>query len=255
VNSLSLNQSAELRRVFDRLGVNFSIFFATKVVWVEGATEEKAFPLILDKYLGSDAVSEITILPLGDTGSLQGKKNAKRMFEIYRTLSGAHALVPPIAAVILDDDNREHRIIADLKRLGGGLLHFLPRRCYENYLLDAAAVAAIANEQEDFAEQPIIPEQVTEIMENVRASGEFLSQDARNASAEIAREEWLERVDGARLLKKIFSVLSETRVTYEKTIHSVSLTKWLLANNRGDFQQIADLIEHATKQQGASVAV
>jgi predicted ATPase len=252
VSSLSLSQSAELRKVFDGLGVDFSIFFATKVVWVEGPTEEKAFPLIVEKYLGSKPVSEITILPLADTGGLQAKKHAKRMFEIYQTLSGAHALVPPIAAVILDDENREPRKIADLKKLGGGLLHFLPRRCYENYLLDAEAIAAIANEQEDFAEQPINPEQVTEIIEAVIASGEFLpSSEGR----ERVREEWLCKVDGARLLAKIFSVLSDTRVAYQKTIHSVSLTQWLLANNRGDFQQIADLIANATSQQGASVAV
>lgn len=245
MSTLNLSQSDALRNVFDRLGTDFSIFFAKKVVWVEGATEEKAFPMILDKYLGPEPTSEMTIRSLADTGGLQAKKNAKRMFEIYRTLSGAHALVPPIAAIILDDENREHKIMAELQELGGGLLHFLPRKCYENYLLEPEAIAAIANEQENFAKEPITPEQIVEFIEEVRASGEFLPENNRAALSEMGKEEWLERIDGARLLARIFIVLSDNRVAYQKTVHSVSITKWLLQNERGDLRELANLIKEA----------
>jgi hypothetical protein len=243
VSSLSLRQSFELRTVFDSLGVNFSIFFASRVIWVEGITEGKAFPLIIEKYLGPNYVSEVTILPLADTGSLQAKKNARRMFEIYRTLSGAHALVPPIAAIILDSENREHRIMADLQKLGMGLLHFLPRRCYENYLLEAEAISAIINEQEDFAGQPITPQQVTRILDKVRASGKFLPQPQTKSPHEMPEEEWLRKVDGARLLEEIFSALSAKLITYQKTVHSISITKWLLQNETGNLRELADLIK------------
>jgi hypothetical protein len=247
VHSLDTSQSDELRRVFDRLGIDFSIFFSTRVLWVEGPTEEKAFPLIVQTFFGKPFAARLMIRALADTGSLQAKRNAKRMFEIYRTLSGAHALVPPIAAVILDDENRGDRIMTDLQRLGEGLLHFIRRRCYENYLLDGDAVAAIANQQENFAVNSVTAEQVQNMIESAKASKTFLPKHD-GGPTELADDEWLRTVDGARLLQYIFSELSERRVTYQKTLHSVEITKWMLANDRGDFKEIADLIREVTQE-------
>jgi predicted ATPase len=242
VKGLNLGQSDELRSVFDRLGIDFSIFFSTKVLWVEGPTEEKAFPLIVEAFLGEDVAAGLTVRGLADTGSIQAKKNAKRMFEIYRTLSGAHALVPPIAAVILDDENRGDRVTSELQRLGGGLLHFIRRKCYENYLLDPEAIAAIANQQENFSETPVTSEQVANMINAVKAEGRFLPAQRDNSGSEL-NEDWVRTVDGARLLQYIFSELSERRVSYQKTLHSVEITKWMLAKNRDELKEIADLIQ------------
>jgi hypothetical protein len=244
VSGLDLMQSKELRAVFNRLGIDFSIFFSSKVLWVEGPTEEKAFPLIIEKFLGRDFAADVTIRALADTGSLQAKRNARRMFQIYRTLSGAHALVPPIAGVLLDDENRDNRVTAELQKIGGGLLHFINRTCYENYLLDPDAIAAVANQQENFTERPVTSEDVESMMGRLREEGTFLPNVSVRSSRKA--EEWDCVVDGARLLQFIFSELSQRRVTYQKTLHSVEITKWMLANGHGDLKEIADLIQLVT---------
>ena len=248
VKGLTLGQSNELRSVFDRLGIDFSIFFSTKVLWVEGPTEEKAFPLIVETFLGKEFAAGVTIRALADTGSLQAKKNAKRVFEIYRTLSGAHALVPPVAAVILDDENRGDRVTAGLQKLGGGLLHFIKRTCYENYLLDPEAIAAIANQQENFTDTPVTAQQVRSMINAAKAEGRFLPGQTDNSTSKLNEENWVQTVDGARLLQHIFSEISERRVAYQKTVHSVEITKWMLANDHGDFKEIANLIQLVTQE-------
>ena len=53
---------------------------------------------------------------------------------------------------------------------------------------------------------------------------------------------WQEHIHGAHLLEKLFTTLSETRVTYEKTTHSVALTEWLAENAPEDLAEIAKLI-------------
>ena len=128
--------------------------------------------------------------------------------------------------------------------MGGDLLTFLARKCYENYLLIPEAISYVANQQENFCEPALTPEQVSDLLKKVRESGEFFPDDAVNkGSSSDQKEEWLCRVDGARLLSKIFSQFSETRVSYQKTTHSIQLTKWLLENEQGDLDEIADLIK------------
>jgi hypothetical protein len=40
----------------------------------------------------------------------------------------------------------------------------------------------------------------------------------------------------------MFSELSETRVAFEKTKHSVALTKWLIRNDPASLQEIVALL-------------
>ena len=48
----------------------------------------------------------------------------------------------------------------------------------------------------------------------------------------------VEYVDAALLLKDLFNDLSETRVPYAKTTHSVALTKWLIENQPQELDEI-----------------
>jgi hypothetical protein len=55
----------------------------------------------------------------------------------------------------------------------------------------------------------------------------------------------LSTVDGARVLKEIFSELSETRTDYEKVRHGIALTEWLIANSPADLHEVTQLLQDA----------
>jgi hypothetical protein len=47
---------------------------------------------------------------------------------------------------------------------------------------------------------------------------------------DVTNQSWLEKVNGARLLRELFAALSGNREEYRKTVHSVQLTEWLIQN-------------------------
>jgi hypothetical protein len=52
-------------------------------------------------------------------------------------------------------------------------------------------------------------------------------------------------VDGAAVLKEIFSELSENRVQYDKVRHSVGITQWIIDNAQQDLREISGLLVRA----------
>ncbi|MGC1248442.1 MAG: hypothetical protein WA865_19700 [Spirulinaceae cyanobacterium] len=54
---------------------------------------------------------------------------------------------------------------------------------------------------------------------------------------------WLEKVDGAKLLSSLFAELSNSRVTYSKTKHSVELTEWLVKHQPDQLLTLAELLK------------
>jgi len=162
----------ELRAVLDSIGTSFSdVFFAERILWVEGPTEQKAFPKILEHF-EPKIMAGMSILPLANTGGVQSKKHGRLVFDIYKKLSGAHALVPPIVAVVLDREKLTEGEIQELSRSSEGLLQLLPRRMYENYLLNPDAIAHVLN-QEDAKRpesRPVTREQVHEFLEHARTT-------------------------------------------------------------------------------------
>jgi uncharacterized protein Yka (UPF0111/DUF47 family) len=54
--------------------------------------------------------------------------------------------------------------------------------------------------------------------------------------------DWLKVVDGANLLKKLFSEKTDNKVSFIKTKHSYELTEWLLKNKSDSLQEIANLL-------------
>src|ERR1700704_2819965 len=56
----------------------------------------------------------------------------------------------------------------DLTRMDPGRVRFLPRRMYENYLLDPAAGAAVMNGIAGFRDQPVSEDEVRQLFEKKR---------------------------------------------------------------------------------------
>jgi hypothetical protein len=52
-------------------------------------------------------------------------------------------------------------------------------------------------------------------------------------------DDWVREIDGAKVLKEIFSALSETRVSYDKVKHAPALTEWIIDNAPAELSGIA----------------
>lgn len=243
VESINLEQTKDLRETLDEIGVKFSdIFFSENILWVEGETEEKAFPLILET---ADELFDVAILPLVHTDDLRerkskGRKHAKLVFKIYERLSGANALTPPFIAVILDKENSNQEEINKLIETFGDKLKFIPRMMYENYLLCAEAITEILNTEIIEESDKISLEQVENWIEKKRET-KFLSNNGTSKEV-LETSDWIEKVHAANLLDSLFSELSNKTVEYRKTTHSVKLTQWLLENKSEQLSELKDFL-------------
>ena len=241
--SINLKQTKDLRETLSEIGVRFSdVFFAENILWVEGPTEAEAFPLILEK---EKELFDVIFLPLVNTGDLrekkQARKNAKLAFEIYRRLSGEHALTPPFVAVIFDKEEENKQEVKELEKISEGKAKFIPRRMFENYLLDSEAIVAVYNKEPELAENKKVSiEKVGKWIATKRKNKEYLSEKIKKQES-IENKEWYENVDGARLLEDLFRHL-QGNIEYRKTTHSIKLTEWLLENKPEQLKELKDFL-------------
>jgi len=219
------------------LGVRLAdLFGADNILWVEGRTEERCFPIIIEKMLGRRLMGT-QVLGIRQTGDLESR-DAKRVFEIYNSLTNAASLLPPAIAFVLDQECRAAEVKEDLRKLSGGLARFLPRRMYENYLLNADGIAAVGNSVEGFRGAPLTPDEVGDAIGSKLSDGTYYC----GRSSPDAAAQRLAEVDGGRILREVFSQLSETRVSYEKLPHGTLLTEWLIEHAADDLREVADLL-------------
>jgi hypothetical protein len=209
------------------------------ILWVEGRTEEKCFPLIVERMLGR-SLRGTEILGIRQAGDLESR-DAKKVFEIYRNLTSGSSLLPPAIAFVLDQECRSENAKRELRTLSGNRAIFLRRRMFENYLLNPTAIAHVANAIEGFRSPPLTADEVTGAVEQKLNNTSYICSPANvRDSAERLRV-----IDGARILKEIFAEFSETRVPYEKVRHGIALTEWLIENAPADLQEVRDLLAQA----------
>jgi hypothetical protein len=118
------------------------VFGADGILWVEGPTEERCFPIILD-HLGllSSTMSIVSLVAVDD---LFGKSRKPELsWDIYQKLSNGTALIPSAIAFSFDREARTEKKIGDIVRASKGLAKYLPRRMFENYLLHPKQIAAL----------------------------------------------------------------------------------------------------------------
>lgn len=218
------------------------VFGADNVLWVEGQTEEIGFPVILQK-LKNRSLMGTAIVGIQQVGDLQ-QRDRKRVLEIYRRLAGANSLMPPALAFVFDSECLTQQQKKELESMLPGSVHFLPRRMYENYLLDPDAVAATVNAIEGFSHNPIQAAEVTALFAKKRPETKSAVQLRYFCDRTTAvPTDWELAIDAAKLLSDAFNELSETRVSYEKTKHSVAITKWLLENKPEALKELADFVD------------
>ncbi|MEG3847854.1 AAA family ATPase [Microcoleus sp. herbarium19] len=237
----------EQRSLLAELGVSLSdVFGADSILWVEGPTEELCFPLVLEK-LEPKLLTGTKIVSIKNTGDLLGKKAhfVDVMFDLYQRLSGGNNLYPPAVGFVFDRENRTKQDLADLQKRSSEAVHFLERCMYENYLLHPDAIAAVLNREDGGQEQPLTSESVREWLETnkvkLKEKKDFLSKDT--TQQDLSNPQYVDaNINAAKLLDVLFSELSEARVEFRKTTHSVMLTEWLLENNPEQFAELVQFL-------------
>jgi predicted ATPase len=236
LEAINPNDSEDLRTYLSEIGARLSdVFGADNVLWVEGETEEECFPMIL-KAITKKSLMGTAIVGVKQTGDFSGKDRQKAL-DLYRKLSQANTLLPPAVGFIFDQECLSAAKKGDLERIGAGLVHFLPRRMYENYLLNARAISALANTTEGFRESDVSEKEVQTALETKRQDIKYFCKGLKEPPAQ-----WENSIDGASVLRDIFSELSENRVSYIKTTHSAALTDWLLEHAPEQLAEVAKML-------------
>lgn len=233
---IDVGETAELRLFLSEIGARLSdVFGADKILWVEGRTEELCFPRIAEQLLKIElqATEIIGVTHVGDLVTRQKKV----VFEIYQKLCEGRGLLPPALGFCFDREKLSQAEMDELKIASNGLIQFIPRRMYENYLLNPKGVAAILNEADTGKTTEVTKEKVSEWLAENRLSKKYIPP------AEHA--EWDKKVNAANLLKDLFNDLSEARVCYDKIKHGVKLTDWIIENSPADFQELGDFLKKA----------
>lgn len=201
--SAATRLGTDIASTYQILGI--SPFFEI-TVWVEGPTEVEAFGHIYDhsavRYVNfsvSDLISRKT-----------SRREIARLLEIYRNFLNADRGEPVNTKMILIVDGEHLNMSDQTEYRNSGIVHFLQRRMFENYLLHPKAIHHVISR--DISDAPT-PEQIAEFLNSNRGNTE--------------ESEWLQNVHGANLLHDCFSTLTETRCQFDKTNHSVAITHWI----------------------------
>ena len=219
-----------IRKCLIEVGAKLSdVFGADRILWVEGDTEEECFALLLAGHRTSVGTNIVGVKHTGDFSSK--RIPVETIVGIYQKLSKGNAYLPPAVGFVFDRESRTEAQMEDIKARSQSSVRFLPRRMYENYLLGPRALTALMNSLLDFSQTPITAEQVNAWLISKGGNAKYLSPPKQNIA--VTDPEWLMTVDGAALLYDLFHDLSQTRYAYDKTVHSVQLTEWLIKNDAG----------------------
>ncbi|NEQ41487.1 MAG: AAA family ATPase [Okeania sp. SIO3I5] len=235
---INSKETTELRALLTELGVRLSdVFGADAILWVEGPTEELCFPRILEKF-GYFSMKSIQIIAVKNTGDLAGKR-ADTFFDIYDRLSGGKTLLPPATTFILDSENRTKKEKEDISRRGKEKVKFLERCSYENYLLHPQAIFEILKQENPSLE--IAVADIKNYIDEAEKQKLFLPKNC-------VLKNWKSQVNGAEVIKEIFSKFSNNTVEYRKTKHSLEITNWLLEHEQNYLQKLAEFLKEIIQE-------
>lgn len=226
-----------LKKFLEEIGARLSdVFGMDRVVWVEGATEAKIFPRLMKRF--KRPLSGGAVISVKNTGDFE-TKDAKRILEIYRNLTSKATLLPTDVTFIFDSELRTQSQMDDLSKLSEGRAYFLPKRMIENYLLDDDAIAAVLCSAEGADDLQIKSSDVKSYLEEHVTKPKYWNPESTPTTRNVEND----RVNGALLLRDLFSHLSSQRVAFQKTTHSVALVDWLLTHKPDRLGSLATFLE------------
>ncbi|MFM9887150.1 MAG: AAA family ATPase [Burkholderiales bacterium] len=222
-----------LRAFLSEVGARLSdVFGSDAILWVEGKTEESCFPELI-RLLGGTSLRGVQILGVVSTDEL-GARHAERVFDIYSKLSSGPTLMPPALRFVFDREGRTASAMAELEQRSKGLVAWLPRRMYENFLLDPSAISTVLSMLDG---REHTAGSVTEWLVKRGTDSKFLA-----SSAKPIDEEWQNTVHAAKLLHDLFLELTDSRVEYQKVNHGLLLTRHLVVNPTPAIRDLAVML-------------
>ncbi|MGJ5633482.1 ATP-dependent nuclease [Nostoc sp. CALU 1950] len=226
-------------KILAELGVKLSdVFGADSILWVEGQTEEKCFPMILEK-VAKRRLMGIKILSVNSTDALLDGKRSDLVFDIYKKLTTGASLFPPAVGFIFDRESKTETKIQELEKRG---VTFLRLPMYENYLLDPEAISITINEEAKWLETPISLTQAQEYLDKIKEEKSYLLQGVKRE--EVLENNWLSKIHGANILESMFQELCDNKLEFRKTKHSYKLTEWLVENKPDLLSELAEELEN-----------
>lgn len=253
--SYSRDDVYSLRKVLNEVGYSLTeLFGAGRILWVEGATEELAFPKVLSAFGHLDR--DTAILAVRHTGDFEqsNSKLAKEAFRIHEKLAQGPSLIPPTVGFVFDPETRTSQDLEDMKKLADDKVFFLPLRLYENYLLHMDSVFGYFSDRLASAT-------------DIKMSGRGLFDEWVNENALLQKyfdgeppgsmtdQSWRKRIDGGQFLSDLLSALSKGTMEYRKVEHSVGLTEWILSNAREHLSELNRFLENVLQLEPASQTV
>ena len=224
VERLDRRSLDSVEQILVDLGCELSdVFAADRVVWCEGPTEAKAFPLLA--LAAGINITTTKFLQLRATGDFEGRKtDAEAVIALYGIMSRGSSLLPRECRFNLDREGRSEAEIEDLSRCAGGRVKFLPARTFENYLVDAEAISEVlANDYRSSANDESAPTR--------HAIQEWLDENTTRFIVGQPKAGWeLLQLDAPKLLNSLFSELTANCHVYRKIHHSAELSRWILIN-------------------------
>jgi len=228
VEELRLSDVGAFREVASHLGISMTdVFAANRVVWVEGQTEELCFPYLFKELIGA-LPQGLLMLSVAATGDFIAKKRDRELvYDVYSRLSSASANLTVTVAFSFDAEELSEAEMDDMRRESKGLVHFLPRRHFECYLLDVEAITDFINS----SPSGMVQVSATQVADKLRQLANSARFRPGAWTGDLENEEWLARVDAARLIDETVRDLTSQTITFSKD-DSLKLAKFLLSHKR-----------------------
>jgi hypothetical protein len=211
VDRVDLVELDQLRDVANHLGVSMTdVFAAERIIWVEGRTEELYLPFIYKETVGQ-LPRGLIITSVIATGDFNARvKRRDLVFQVYQRLSQAASPLVKSVTFSFDRETLSEKEMCDLIRDARGRLMFLPRRHFECFLLDPAAIAALINSYVPNLADPASPNDVLAYLKSVGGNPKFKA--SKHWNGDTFDEKWLAEVDAAALLRAACNKLTENRL-------------------------------------------
>ncbi len=241
IQPIDLKDVAAFREVAEHLGVAMAdVFAADRIIWVEGQTEEICFPYLYNATIGALPHGLIMTSVIA-TGDFNAKRRDRALvYEIYQRLSAATSQLAVSVAFSFDAEGLTPEQMDKMKTDSNGLVHFLPRRHLESYLIDADAIAAFVNDRLSDGVLSITADIAAATIIEAANGSDFIIDDWKN---DILDPNWQRRVDAAKLINSVCERLTECRLTFTKKHDSLFLLKHIHENKPERIKELSSYVE------------
>ena len=228
VHAINTKDSKAIGNTLRSLGLRLSDFLGIDaIIWVEGTTEKRCFPLILE-ILGFQ-LGGVRFIPIAEIGDPTGK-SAMKFMNLLEQVSHDIGLLPREVICVCDGDKADGLVNADTGR--DVLTETLPRQNYESYFLDFPHVLDEIMERDSTCD--------SKFRRGMKARDWIM---ARRNGQDLDDIEWLKTVNGAQLLDEMFNDLAGFSYEPYKVAYGEEITEKIVEQEQGHFQDIVEIIE------------